>query len=79
MKAILEFGLPEEKEELDAAVNAMEWKRCLEEICETVSGWRCGRPEPMFPGRDLEEEVEEMEPVLQLIREKMEERSLRFD
>ena len=79
MKAFLEFNLPDEQEELDAAVKAIEWKRCLEEICETVCAWRCGKPEPPFPGRELETEVHEMEPVLQLIREEMEERGLRFD
>ena len=79
MKAVLEFDLPDQKEELDAAANAMQWKRCLEEIRDTVRAWRCGAPEPPFPGRELEREVEEMEPVLQLIHEKMQERGLRFD
>ncbi len=79
MRAILEFNLPDEKEELDAALNAIEWKRCLEEIRDTVCAWRCGKPEPAFPGRELETEITEMEPVLRLICDKMEERGLRFD
>jgi hypothetical protein len=79
MKAILEFDLPQEQEELDTAVKAIEWKRCLEEISETVVAWRCGKPEPVFPGRELEMEIVEMQPVLELIREKMDERGLRFD
>ncbi len=79
MRAILEFNLPDEREELDAAMDAVEWKRCLEEIRDTVCAWRCGKPAPPFPGRELETEVIEMEPVLQLICENMEERGLRFD
>ena len=78
MKARLEFDLPDEQEELDAAIKAIEWKRCLEEIRDTVCAWRCGKPEPVFPGRALESEVEQMQPVLDLIRDKMEEKGLRF-
>lgn len=79
MKAILEFNLPQQQEDLDAALKAIEWKRRLEGVCKTVCAWRCGKPEPVFPGRELDTEVKEMEPVLQLIREKMEVRELRFD
>jgi hypothetical protein len=50
MKAVLEFDLPGEQEELDAAVRAIELKRCLEEICDSIVAWRCGKPEPTFPG-----------------------------
>ena len=79
MRAILEFNLPDDNEELGAALNAIEWKRCIEEIRDTVCAWRCGKPEPPFPGREHETEITEMEPVLRLICEKMEERGLRFD
>ena len=78
MKAILEFVLPEEQEELDAAVKAMEWKRCLEEVCQTVVAWRWEKSDPPFLGRE-QEGTEAMEHVLTLIHEKMEQKGLRFD
>jgi hypothetical protein len=78
MKAILEFELPEEQEELEAASRAMEWKRALEDICERIVAWKCGAPEP-FPGRELEEPINEMEPVLNYIHEVLTERNLRLD
>jgi len=77
MKATLEFNLPEEQEELETASRAMDWKRSLEDICERIVAWRCGKPEP-FPGRELEEEIKEMQPVLDYIGEVLAERDLRL-
>lgn len=79
MKATLEFNLPAEQEELDTAVRAMAWKCCFEEVCETIAAWRPGKPEPVFPGRGPEEAIMEMDPVLELIRDRMDARGLRFD
>lgn len=79
MKAILEFSLPGEEEELDAAIRGIQWKRCLEDIAEVVRAWNCGRPEPPFEGRQPEEPVAEMGPVLELIRDQMSKRGLSFD
>jgi hypothetical protein len=35
-ESTLEFNLPDEQEELDAAVKIIEVKSCLDEICKTV-------------------------------------------
>jgi hypothetical protein len=78
MKAILEFELPEEQEELETATRAMDWKWAVEQICERIVAWKCGKPEP-FPGRQLEEPIGEMEPVLDYIGEVLAERNLRLD
>lgn len=78
MKAILEFELPAEQEELETASRAMDWKRALEQICERIVAWKDGKPEP-FPGRELEEPIREMEPVLEYVQEVLAARDLRLD
>jgi hypothetical protein len=78
MKAILEFELPAELEELETAARAMDWKRALDEICERIVAWKCGKPEP-FAGRELEEPIKEMEPVLDFIHEVLVRRNLPLD
>jgi hypothetical protein len=78
MKATLEFELPGELEELETAARATEWKRAVDEICERILGWRYGKPEP-FPGRPFEQPMEEMETVLECIRNVLAERNLPLD
>ena len=78
MKAILEFELPGELDELETASREMDWKGAMEDIFDRIRGWRYGKPEP-FPGRPFEEPMPEMEAVLECIGDVLANRNLRLD
>ena len=78
MKAILEFVLPDEQIDLQAAIKGLEWRYCLEEIVEHLVACRDGTAD-LFPGRPSAGPVDEMQPVLDFIKQEMASRGLHFD
>ena len=79
MKATLSFDLPEEHETLENAIHGSEWKSALEAIWWQVLCWEQGKPSQPFPGREAEEPVAEMRPVLDLIKEELQIRGLEME
>ena len=72
MKAILEFNLPDDKEEFDAASKGMDWAILAWDIDQSVRSLLKYHPEKYETGQQALEHIREQ------LRDFMEERGLQF-
>jgi hypothetical protein len=72
MKAVLEFNLPEDKEQFDVAAKAMDWALLVWDLDQSIRALMKYHPEEYKTG------VQALEHIRDDIRDLMEEKGLQF-